>query len=108
MNYLITLQSNPDFHEPFLTSQETEDRADSILETAGVEAGVGSAAAEEEVGHSKGVYTTYVWMQEQMVEAGCIKELCLVLCKWLCYEPERLFCAEGREELTPFPISSEN
>lgn len=83
MYYLITLQLNPDFHEAFLASQETEDRTDSILETAGVEAGVGSAAAEEEAGHSKGVYTTYVWMQEQMVEGCCIRMLCLVPCKRL-------------------------
>lgn len=60
MYYLVTLQSNPDFHEPFLASQEPEDRTDSILKTAGIEAGVGRAAAEEEAGHSEGVYTTYV------------------------------------------------
>lgn len=83
MYYLVTLQSNPDFHEPFLASQQPEDRADSILETAGIEAGVGSAAAEEEAGHSEGVYTTYVWMQEQMVEGGCIRELRLVPCQRL-------------------------
>lgn len=83
MYYPVTLQSNPDFHEPFLASQETEDRADSILGTAGVEAGVGSAAAEEEAGHSKGVYPTYVRMQEQMVEGGCIRELRLLPCQRL-------------------------
>lgn len=83
MYYLVTLQSNPDFYEPFLASQEREDRADSILETAGVEAGVGSAAAEEEAGHSKGVCTTYVCMQEQMVEGGCIREFRLVPCQRL-------------------------
>lgn len=83
MYYLVILQSNPGFHEPFFASQETEDRADSILGTAGVEAGVGSAAAEEEAGHSEGVYTTYVRMQEQMVEGGCIRELRLLPCQRL-------------------------
>lgn len=75
MYYPVTPQSDPAFIEPFLASQETEERAASILES-----NWGTGRGWQYCSRRGGRCMEHIYGLEKMVGGGGVREFSLVPC----------------------------